>query len=79
MKEATGELTGSVIVVSAVALLMAFFFMVIWPMIRSNMIDKSNCANAICDIGYNEDSHMVTCYMPDDADKSVTFDCPYKG
>jgi len=78
MEKATGELTGSVIVVSAVALLMAFFFLVIWPMIRSNMIDRTSCANAICDVGYN-DNHMVTCYMPDDTDKSTTFDCPYKG
>ena len=78
MKEATGELTGSVIVVAAVAVLTVFFFTVIWPMVKSGMEDRATCANAICDVGYNQ-NHMAFCYSPTDTSKSKVFECPYKG
>ncbi len=77
MKEATGELTGSVIVVSAVALLTAFFFMFIWPMIKEGMQDRATCANAMCDNGYN-DNWMAYCKNPNDPDSEV-FECPFRG
>ncbi|MBR6133530.1 MAG: hypothetical protein IKQ29_02305 [Bacilli bacterium] len=76
MREATGELNTSVIVFIAVALLAAFFFMVIWPIIRKDMNVQSSCANAICDVGYNS-NYMVDCYSP--GDKSRVFQCPFKG
>ena len=78
MKEATGELAGSVIVVAAVAVLTVFFFLIIWPMIKSGMQDRSTCANAICDIGYNS-NHMADCYSPSDPSKTKTFECPFRG
>lgn len=76
MKEATGELSNSMIVVTAVALLSFFFFSVIWPGIRGNMVRKSTCADAVCDVGYNENG-LAYCYTP--GDKSNIFECPYKG
>ncbi len=78
MKEATGELTGSVIVVAAVAVLTAFFFIVLWPMIKTGMEDRSTCANAICDTGFNE-NHMAWCYTPTDTGASKPFECPFRG
>jgi hypothetical protein len=79
MKEATGELAGSVIVVAAVAVLTAFFFTIIWPMVRTGMEDRATCANAVCDIGYNENG-MAWCYSPSDTgDDKDFYECPFKG
>ncbi len=76
MKEATGELTGSVIVVSAVAVLTVFFFTFLWPrVIKQNLVDDSTCANAVCDRGYNA-NHMVTCRHPV---REEYFECPFRG
>ncbi len=78
MKEATGELTGSVIVVSAVALLTAFFFMFIWPIIKDGMQDRATCANAMCDNGYDPNTLMAYCKNPNDGSDEV-FMCPFRG
>ena len=77
MKEATGELAGSVIVVAAVAVLTAFFFLIIWPMVKSGLEDRATCVNAICDKGANE-HHMAYCYSPADSTKTI-YECPFKG
>lgn len=76
MKEATGELNGTVIVTSTVAVLAAFFFIVLWPMIKEGLKDKTTCASAICDVGYNENG-MAYCYNK--GDESTVFECPYRG
>ena len=76
MKEATGELNSTVLVVMAVALLAAFFFTVIWPTIKANYLRDESCANAICDYGFNSDL-LAYCYAP--GDTSHVFECPYKG
>lgn len=77
MKEATGELNSTVLVFTAVALLAAFFFTVIWPRMKVNYLKDESCANAICDIGYKEHG-MADCYAPDDASRHI-FQCPYRG
>ncbi len=64
----------TVIVVIAVAGLMAFFSMVVWPMIRGGMQHDANCSDAICSKTPN--NGMVTCHMKG---KSEEFQCPYKG
>lgn len=77
MKEATGELNSTVIVVTAVALLAAFFFTVIWPSIEGSLQKTSKCSDAICDVGINA-NNMADCYSPGDKKKEI-FECPYKG
>lgn len=77
MKEATGELNSTLIVVVAVALLAAFFFMVIWPNVKGSLQKTSKCSDAICDVGINS-NNMVDCYTPGDKSKEL-FECPYKG
>ena len=77
MKEATGELNGSVITVMAVASLTVLFFTFIWPMLKQNLIKDANCADAVCDRGCNGNL-MVDCYDPDDKAK-VIFECPFRG
>ena len=51
MNQATSEASASVIVVTAVAMLTAVFFTIIWPIVKQSMMEDSNCANAVCDTG----------------------------
>lgn len=76
MREATGELNSTLIVVMAIAALAAFFFMWIWPVYRENYMRDESCANAVCDIGHDSNGTAV-CYAPGDA--GHRFNCPYRG
>jgi hypothetical protein len=79
MKQAIGELNGTLMVVIAIAALAAIFFTVIWPMIRTNMQNDATCSDAVCDIGVSVGEHngMVFCHNPNDKDKVIY--CPYRG
>jgi hypothetical protein len=91
MKQATSEASTSVIVVTAVALLTAVFFTMIWPTLKGRMIKNSNCSNAICDVGYiNTSGHEhygeAACYAPPSKQELTSgrwekeiFYCPYRG
>ncbi len=79
MKEATGELNATLIVVMAVAALAALFFTVIWPMIRNDIKYDSNCSNAVCDPGLIKDNTGVRCYYYDENKNVNELDCPYTG
>ena len=46
MKEATGELNMTVITIVAIAALVAFFYLVIWPVIQTGMTLQSACSAA---------------------------------
>ena len=48
MKEATGELNATLVVVLTIGLLSTFFFTVIWPRLRDNLHQNSKCSEAIC-------------------------------
>lgn len=73
MKEATGELNATVIVVVAIGVLSAFFFTILWPQMRANHIRNTKCADAICGKQANSDG-MVECEY-----EGVKLTCPYKG
>ena len=85
MKEATGELNLTIIVVIAVALLVAFFYYTIWPSLDNNFKANSNCNKAYCDSpcdkpgeNYCPDKFntLVTCHIKD---SDITIQCPWKG
>ncbi len=77
MKEATGELNSTVIVVIAVSILVAFFYMVIWPMLKKNMDQNSKCSDAWCEKCTDSSGcKMVVCHYGDNND---TIMCPWKG
>lgn len=82
MRQATGELNATVIIFSAVALLTAVFFMIVWPLVKDGFYESASCANAVCDNGYLPagDAHegMTTCFNPQDDTKEL-FYCPYRG
>ena len=77
MKEATGELNATVVVVAAVGILSAFFYLTIWPIIKNNMEYHTKCSKAICNKCSNGNG-TVNCYYCDGStDKDIV--CPFKG
>ena len=75
MKEATGELSNSVVVIICVAILVAFFFLTVWPMLRGNFRAQTDCEKATCNRAtFNPDTGMITCEY-----EERTFECKYKG
>ncbi len=77
MKEATGELNMTVVVVIAVASLAAFFYFTLWPLIQNNMNSTTKCSKAICDKCRNgNDCTTVPCHLEG---SDVTFECVWKG
>ena len=83
MKEATSEVSILVIVAISVAILMAFFFGVIWPMIRNNYQRTANCKNAICDcsMAKSTQNYMCVCWASKkDKESNInSFTCPWEG
>ena len=82
MKEATGELNLTVIVVMAVAILVAFFYYTIWPSLNNNFQANSSCSRAVCrpcNPGSNTCSEaigdLVDCQLQD----GTHIRCPWKG
>lgn len=78
MKEAIGELNGSIIVIMAVGVLSAFFFTFMWPVLKDSMEFRSKCSDAICDKGFNKNGRAY-CYAPSDPTKTNVFECPFRG
>lgn len=74
MKRATGELANILIVVVCVAILVAFFYFTVWPIIRTNFVSQTACEKAVCSHDDTDGDGMVTCRLGDDV-----FECKYKG
>ncbi len=81
MKEATGELNMTVVVVVAIGILAAFFYTVIWPMISNNMDSKSKCNAAVCKSNTVDANGMADCalYDKNGNQKGSSFKCVWKG
>lgn len=79
MKEATGELNMTVVIVIAVGILAAFFYTVIWPLIGNDFDKNSRCADAICSCKTEacKKDGMADCYIK--GKESNKFQCPWKG
>ena len=50
MKEATGELNATVVVVLTIGLLSTFFFTIIWPRLKGNLNANTRCSDAVCKV-----------------------------
>lgn len=72
MKDATGELSMTAVAVVAIAAISVLFSQVIWPMIKTNIVNQSKCTAAYgcscegntCECTYldeNGDEKAVTC------------------
>lgn len=73
MKKATNELANTVIVTVCVAILLAFFYLVLWPMIKENFVMQTSCEKAKCSPKVNAEG-LVECKLD-----NTTFYCKYKG
>ena len=62
MKEATGQLNSTIVVILAVGVLSAFFYLTLWPQLKNNMEQTTNCSKAWCDGNPNEDGVTVKCH-----------------
>lgn len=79
MKEATGEVNMTVVIVIAVATLSVFFFAVLWPSIKNTFIATNKCSDAVCDPKTVSDG-MVTCqYYKKGQKVGNDFKCVWKG
>ncbi len=78
MREATGELNMSVIVITLVAILVAFFYGVIWPMIDKSQEAQMNCSKAVCEKSADSDGYVNCTYSKKDGTTS-NIQCKYKG
>lgn len=81
MKAAMGELNMTVIVVLAVGILSAFFFLVIWPMVSNNFEQTANCKKAVCNCTIRDAANQCKCAATksDLNDESNIFYCPFGG
>ena len=77
MKEAIGELNGTIIVIMAVGALSAFFFTFMWPTLADGMDKRARRSDAVCECGFTS-NYTSYCYNPRD-DKKTVFECPYRG
>ena len=76
MKEATGELNMSVVVLVGISGLAAFFYFTLWPMIKNNMNQNTNCSKAICNKCPSGNCQMVDCHL---RGSTQYFKCVWKG
>ncbi len=76
MKEATGELNTSVVVIVAIGAMAAFFYFTLWPLIRGNVNSSTNCSKAICLKCPTNNCKEVDCHLPGD---NNYFKCVWKG
>ena len=89
MKEATGELNSTVIVLITIGLLSTFFFTIVWPFLNKNLKSSTKCSSAYCPpVCTKSNNGKKTCKpnWADDDHKTVkckyegtTMKCPYKG
>lgn len=79
MKQATGELNMTVVVVVAVGVLAAFFYTTLWPMIKNNYVASSKCSDAICDPSSLSDGKVTCRYYKNGSVVGDSFKCVWKG
>ena len=74
MKEATGELANLLVVTVSVAILVAFFYFTVWPIIDNNFKKQTACDKAVCEGKDADKDGYVNCVLD-----GASFRCRYKG
>lgn len=79
MKEATGQLNSTLVVILAVGVLSAFFYFGLWPSLKHNMDQQTKCSKAICNKCPidGSDGKLVSCYYCDDHDTPQEITCTW--
>ena len=70
MKESTSELNATVVVVLAIAVLIAFFYYTLWPLLKHNFERNSQCSKAICETKDADNDGLVRCHSKKDSTKT---------
>ncbi len=78
MKEATSDLSSGLVVAVCIAILVAFFYFTVWPIIKLNFVSQTACEKAKCSAS-PDDSGMVDCVYKDKNGVEQTIKCSYKG
>ena len=79
MKEATGELSGTVITIAAIALIAAVFAALLLPTLRAQIVLSQACTNGPSYSVTNDDGSKVWCDNDDgNAIGNRTWKCHYK-
>lgn len=79
MKEATGELSNAIVVGVCVAVLVAFFYFTIWPIIDANFKQQTACEQAVCEpVPFDDEGH-VKCKVKGSGNEVYDITCNYKG
>jgi len=78
MKEATGELNMTVVTVVAIAAVGAFFYLAIWPRIKSSITKSTDCAQAVCQSCTTDAAGNRTCNQCKNSDGDDIGTCVYK-
>ena len=78
MKEATGELNMTVITVVAIAAVGAFFYAFIWPRVKSNISNSTECANAVCTSCQTQGKNRVCTGCTSSDGEKTNMKCTYK-
>lgn len=78
MKEATADLSSAVVVAVCIAILVAFFYFTIWPIIKLNFVAQTACEKATC-AAQPDSEGMVDCIVKDSSGREQTIQCKYKG
>ena len=79
MKEASGELNMTVVIVIAVAILSVFFFAILWPNIKSTFIATNKCGDAVCDKRTLSNGKVTCKYYKNGRQVGTEFQCVWKG
>ena len=80
MKEATGELNATLVVVVTIGILSTFFFTVIWPLLKNNLNNSTKCSSAVCEAcAEGVSCKKVKCTYRDKDGNDHPIECPYKG
>ena len=73
MKEATGELNMTVIVIVAIAAIAAIFYVFIWPILQGNLTANARCSGAVGCGDCSSGSRICTGYYSTTSSDSTTF------
>lgn len=75
MKEASGELNMTAITILAIAAVGAFFYLVVWPGLQTNITNSQKCSSATCQTC---NGGVAECTWVNDKGETETIKCGCK-
>lgn len=79
MKEASGEMNATIIVVMLISVMATFFFFVLWPSINNTISRNMKCSDAMCDGDTVDGNGFAECVYIDKKGVRHNLTCVWKG